>query len=209
MIPHLVLYVKSFEDVVLFGGGWNNLRRRLTMLKSKPRRWNIMPTYHSLTIPEIERTSEIDEEREGRVIGEFRVTLKPSNFIRRRLTICNHEISQYFFGGIGKFKLTIEHKGSNKPFNYRLQRTIPTQEIVCLEINVESSVYTREIEIPFFECSGQYRYFIEVYSQLEWEESKKEIMFLEVLSFDKVVTYILAAIFTGGFGSLLTWLFMR
>ena len=178
-------------------------------MKNKPRRWNIMPTYHPVTIPEIERVSRLDEERKGQIIGEFKVMIKSSNLIRRLLTIFNHEMSQYFFGGIGKFKLTIEHKGSNKPFNYRLQRIIPTPELVHLESGITASEYTKEIGIPFFDGSGQYRYFVEVYSQLEWEESKKEIMFLEVLSFDRVITYILAVLFSGGIGSLLTWLFMR
>ncbi len=177
---------------------------------NKPRRWNIMPTYRPVTIPEIEDISKRGEERKGKVIGKFKVRIRPSNLIRRWLTKFDHGISQYFFGGTAKFRLVIEREGSsNKPFNYRFQRTIPAQEIVYLESSITASKYTKEIEIPFFDGSGQYRYFIEVYSQLEWPESRKEIMFLEVLSFDRMVTYILAVLLSGGVGSFLTWLFMR
>ncbi len=183
------------------------------MVKSKPRRWIIMPTYYPVTIPEIERSSAINQERQGKEIGKLDVRIRPSNLIRQQLlTIRNHEISQYFVGGKYKFKITVRRRGSNKPFHFRLQQSMPSQRIIYLESNIPASKYEREIEVHLADNSGLYRYFVEVYSELEWEESKQEIMLLEAHSFDKMVMYILyilAVLFGGGIGSLITWWFTR
>ncbi len=181
---------------------------------SKSRRWNVMPTYRSVIIPEIR--SEItrvdaygNEERQSEVVGEFKIKIRPLGF-RRLLTIYGHEISQYLWGNTGKYKITIERKkGNSKPFHFGFQQVAPSSKVILLGSNITTQKYEEIFKITFSKTVGEHRYFIEVYSQLEWPESKQEVMYLRVLDFDTIVVYMLAVLFSGGIGSLLTWWFMR
>ena len=78
---------------------------------SKSRRWNVMPTYRSVIIPEIRSGITCvdtygNEERQCEVVGEFKIKIRSLGF-RRLLTIYGHEISQYLWGNTGKYKITI------------------------------------------------------------------------------------------------------
>lgn len=166
-----------------------------------------MPTYRPVIIPEIHseitrRDAYGNEEIQREIIGEFKASIRPIGLIRRCLTKFNHEISPYWRGSLSKFRLTIERKGSNKPFNFRLQQIVPNSQIICLESNITADKYEKEFEISFSN-SGQYSFFVGIYSQIEWEESKKEIVFLRVFDWDSMIVSLAVAIFSAGIGYLI------
>ncbi len=166
-----------------------------------------MPTYRPVIIPEIRNEiTRVDaygnEEKQGKLIGEFKATIRPVSLIRRCLTKFNHEISQYWRGSLSKFRLTIERKGSNEPFYFRLQQTAPDSQIICLESNITVDKYEKGFEISFSN-SGQYSFFVEIYSQIEWIESKKEIMFLRVFDWDNMIVGLITVVISGIVGYLI------
>ncbi len=180
----------------------------------KPRRWNVMPTYRSVIIPEIHsEITHVDaygiEDRQYERVGEFKIKIRPLGF-RRLLTIYGHEISQYLWGNTGKYKITIEREGkSTQPFYFNIEQVKPDYKQIFFESNITGNKYEGDFEILFSKDIGEHQYSIEIYSQLPRPESKREIMYIKVLNFDNIVMTSIGFVCGAAFTWLLTWLLTK
>lgn len=169
-----------------------------------------MPTYRSVIIPEIRsEITHVDayghEHRQYEVVGEFKIKIRPLGF-RRLLTIYGHEISQYLWGNIGKYKITIKREGkSAQPFYFNIEQVKPYSKQIFFESNITGNKYEGDFEILFSKDIGEHQYSIEIYSQLAQPESKREVMYVKVLNFD---TIVIASI-SFACGTVLSWLLTK
>ena len=175
------------------------------MNTSKPRRWNIMPSFSSLTIPEIQ-----DKDGEVKEIGQFIVKTRPLGFRGIRCLSWLLHLFPYITGSIPKIRITIKHTSLIRTIPFTVAVFEARNGNISKTILIEKSdtgEYVGDIEASMISKSGQHRYSINLQSKVNAPCNYDIVVFKAIAQ--ENITLIVFGLLLGFVSSFLTWLLAR